>query len=550
MVGNLYLDFVKNNKLNFLIYFITLLFLPIQIVYLPKLYTDMITTIKGTNIDFKIFKILILIWILIQILQTISESIVHYNILPKFKEHVRNYFTSKVLDHHEQNYKELNSSDVITHLVKIPELFEEYFHLVEGFIFKNLLIVISSFVFLYIYNKKIGLVYLISMLFLIVICYIYKIETLKYVNKREKSEHVLNNEIEDIISNILSIYTSSKKKSEKDRIKKYNKMLELNESKSNIYDVKYRFIFSFYFIIIFLVINYLTLKLYKNGEIKISSLKSIIIVNYSILTSFMWVYSETKDFIDMTVKHSLFTDYIDSLPKKISNKSKILKDEKINIKLENVYFEYKKNIPTINNISLTIKHNEKIGIFGRIGSGKSTLGKLLIRLFKINTGNIFLNKHSIYDIEINNLRNIICYIPQHPKLFNRSLYENITYGINKKVDIHSVLNILKENNLHDLYHKFNNMLNKKVGFNGSLLSGGQRQVVWLLRSLIGDNKIIIMDEPTSSLDKISKNKIIQLINVISKNKTLIIITHDNDINKCIDRKITLSNGTVINDIML
>ena len=94
------------------------------------------------------------------------------------------------------------------------------------------------------------------------------------------------------------------------------------------------------------------------------------------------------------------------------------------------------------------------------------------------------------------------------------------------------------------------MLNKKVGFNGSLLSGGQRQVVWLLRSLIGDNKIIIMDEPTSSLDKISKNKIIQLINVISKNKTLIIITHDNDINKCIDRKIILSNGTVINDIML
>ena len=206
---------------------------------------------------------------------------------------------------------------------------------------------------------------------------------------------MLNNEIEDIISNILSIYTSSKKKSEKDRIKKYNKMLELNESKSNIYDVKYRFIFSFYFIIIFLVINYLTLKLYKNGEIKISSLKSIIIVNYSILTSFMWVYSESKDFIDMTVKHSLFTDYIDNLPKKISNKSKILKDEKINIKLENVYFEYKKNIPTINNISLTIKHNEKIGIFGRIGSGKSTLGKLLIRLFKINTGNIFLNKHSI-----------------------------------------------------------------------------------------------------------------------------------------------------------
>ena len=157
-------------------------------------------------------------------------------------------------------------------------------------------------------------------------------------------------------------------------------MLELNESKSNIYDVKYRFIFSFYFIIIFLVINYLTLKLYKNGEIKISSLKSIIIVNYSILTSFMWVYSETKDFIDMTVKHSLFTDYIDSLPKKISNKSKILKDEKINIKLENVYFEYKKNIPTINNISLTIKHNEKIGIFGRIGSGKVYTWKIVDKI--------------------------------------------------------------------------------------------------------------------------------------------------------------------------
>jgi ABC-type multidrug transport system fused ATPase/permease subunit len=550
MIGKLYLDFVKNNKLIFLIYFITLLFIPIQIVLLPKLYTDMITTIKGNNINFNIFKTLLLIWILIQILQTISESIVHYNILPRFKEHVRNFFTSKVLDHYEQNYKELNSSDVLTHLVKIPELFEEYFHLIEDFIFKNLLIIISSFIFLYMYNEKIGIVYLICMLFLISICYVYKIETIKYVNNREKSEHILNNEIEDIVSNMLSIYTASKKKSENNRIEKYNKILGVNESKSNIYDVKYRFIFSLYFIIVFLIINYLTLNLYRNGEINISSLKSIIIINYSILTSFMWIYSETKDFIDMSVKHSLFTDYIDNLPKRIPNKSKLLIDKKINIKLEKVYFEYKKNIPTINNISLTINHNEKIGIFGRIGSGKSTLGKLLVRLFKINSGNIFLNKYNLYDIEINNLRNNICYIPQHPKLFNRSLYENITYGINKKINIHNVLNILKENNLHDLYYKFNNMLHKKVGFNGSLLSGGQKQVVWLLRSLIGDNKIIIMDEPTSSLDKVSKNKIIQLINVISKNKTLIIITHDDDIHSCINRKITLSNGTIISDVML
>ena len=547
MIGKLYLEFVKKNKLNFIIYFFTLLFIPIQIIYLPKLYTEMIFTIRGNKINFDIFRMLLIVWIVIQIFQTISESLSHYYILPKFKEHVRNYFTSKVLDHYKENYKELNSSNIITHLIKIPELFEEYFHLIEDFVFKNTLVMMTSFVFLYMYNKKIGITYLICMLFLILIFYFYKKESTLPVYNREKSQHNLNNEIEDIITNILSIYTSSKTQNEKKRIKKYNNLLVLNESESNGFDVKYRFIFSLYFIITFIILNYLTFNLFKNGEITQETLKSIVIINYSILTSFMWVYTEAKDYIDMSVKHSIFKNYLNNLPK-IDKYSRLkLKDDKINIDIKNLYFEYKKDIPIINDISVSINQNEKIGIFGKIGSGKSTFGKLLIRLFKAKKGTIFLNNYNIKDLEIDNLRNMICYIPQHPKLFNRTLYDNITYGINNKVDINKLLNILKENNLHELYNKFNSVMYKKVGINGSSLSGGQRQIVWLLRSLLGESKILIMDEPTSSLDKISKNNIINLMNVISKNKTLIIITHDNDIHRCIKRKIIFSNGTIVSD---
>ena len=135
-------------------------------------------------------------------------------------------------------------------------------------------------------------------------------------------------------------------------------------------------------------------------------------------------------------------------------------------------------------------------------------------------GEILINNHSLNSLNIDKLRKFITYIPQHPKLFNRTLFENITYGT-KNVKIDNIYNILDKLEFNDIKDKFQDMMYEKVGKNGSYLSGGQRQLVCLIRALLKDNRLIIMDEPTSSLDNEIKNKVIKLIEEISKKQKYI-----------------------------
>ena len=102
------------------------------------------------------------------------------------------------------------------------------------------------------------------------------------------------------------------------------------------------------------------------------------------------------------------------------------------IDIKNLGFYYIKGKYILKDINLSIHQNEKIALIGEIGSGKSTLGKLIVKLFDYDEGSIKINNLELRDISIKSLRKNITYIPQHPKLFNRSLYGNITYGIIKQ----------------------------------------------------------------------------------------------------------------------
>jgi ABC-type bacteriocin/lantibiotic exporter with double-glycine peptidase domain len=129
----------------------------------------------------------------------------------------------------------------------------------------------------------------------------------------------------------------------------------------------------------------------------------------------------------------------------------------------------------------------------------------------------------VNEISNDDIRTNIFYIPQKPKLFNRTLYQNIVYGIEKSkapskeqiADIMKIYGISFERDMNDL-----------VGVEGNSLSGGQRQMVWLLRSVINPASILVMDEPTSALDPANKKLINSIINKISVGKTVIIVSHD------------------------
>ena len=161
---------------------------------------------------------------------------------------------------------------------------------------------------------------------------------------------------------------------------------------------------------------------------------------------------------------------------------------------------------------------ERIAITGHIGSGKSTLMKVILKMLYPTSGNIFLKNTCIYNISTREYFQRVGFMPQNCILFKRSIIQNILYD-NPKVKEEDVMKVIEE---FDLVKHFKNGMQIST----DSLSGGQRQLVWFLRIYFKNPELIILDEPTASLDKETKDLFIHLMDTLLKEKTIIIITHD------------------------
>ena len=184
-------------------------------------------------------------------------------------------------------------------------------------------------------------------------------------------------------------------------------------------------------------------------------------------------------------------------------------------------------------------NNNTIGIVGYSGKGKSTFVKMILKLYKCDSGRILIDGKDIQDVDTMYLRQNITYINQNSRLFDTKIIDNLLYACND-------LDICKSNmNETKKYEKIQELLkridihNKNAGLAGENLSGGQRQIVNVINGLINPSKILILDEPTSALDGELKNELLQLINDFKKKKQcIIIITHDRDVYPLLDKTIT------------
>lgn len=194
------------------------------------------------------------------------------------------------------------------------------------------------------------------------------------------------------------------------------------------------------------------------------------------------------------------------------------------IKVDNISFSYNNEIPVFKDFYLILKPNTVNIITGKSGIGKTTLCELLIKLYQTQNGQIYFGKTSIEKIDYINLRDKIAYISQKPSFFDETLYDNIfdnSSDKNKKID--KLVYLLQAFDLISLKDKiFENI-------NLNLLSMGQRQRVNIIRGLLKEADIYFFDEPTSSIDTTNKIKVLKEIAYMLKNKTVVIITHDDDV---------------------
>lgn len=217
------------------------------------------------------------------------------------------------------------------------------------------------------------------------------------------------------------------------------------------------------------------------------------------------------------------------------------------IEFKEVVFKYPRQaVPALNQASFKVTRGEKIGIIGRIGSGKTTLEKLILGLYQTSEGSILLDGIEINQLDPALMRRNMGYVPQDVMLFYGSVKENITYGA-PFADDSAILRAAKIAGVDDFVARHPQGFDMPVGERGEKLSGGQRQAVAIARALILDPPILILDEPTNMMDnrteEIFKNQLIE----IAKNKTLVLVTHKGSLLSLVDRLILMDGGRVIAD---
>lgn len=181
------------------------------------------------------------------------------------------------------------------------------------------------------------------------------------------------------------------------------------------------------------------------------------------------------------------------------------------------------------NLSFTIRKGEKVAITGMNGCGKSTFFKTILRFYS-NKGLITVDGRSIESISDRSLRSLVGYVPQDHHIFNNTVLYNLGYG-QEKYDEQEIYRICSEYGLHDFFKSLPNGYLTQAGENGKYLSGGQKQRINFMRAIIRGSPILVLDEPTSNLDKTSEAEIISKIFTHCADKTVLVIIHNLDLLK-------------------
>ncbi len=215
--------------------------------------------------------------------------------------------------------------------------------------------------------------------------------------------------------------------------------------------------------------------------------------------------------------------------------------------LEDVSFSYPgAEREALSDVSLRINPGEKVGVIGRMGSGKSTLGKLLIGLYQPKEGAVKFGNVDIRQLPGADLRGRVGFLPQEIVLFYGTIRDNIALG-DPSINDHLILRAAALSGVADFVRSNPAGFGAQVGEQGRNLSGGQRQAVALARALVRDPDVLILDEPTSNMDIGSEQRVQKHLHDIVGNKTLILITHRLSMLSMVDRLIVMEGGRIMLD---
>ena len=499
--------------------------------------STLITSVQGANMENIIMYFKYFIYSRIAFaLFTYGYKLVQDVIMTNLKQWTRHNLIEIILKTSNESLSNINFTKLN---VPINRLSETIFLILGDALNYSLpyamFVIVSIFYFFY-QNFEIGVLFLIgNIIWLLVLLYIWPI--LRHRNiKYETDSMLIEKHLVENLNNIDKIITRGKVQ---DEINIFNteKETTIQSHRKYYYSVStVKFVTE--------MITLLTMFSCAGYAIHLVLQDKLTIIQFISLLTLLFVFKERMNSSTSLVSDAIeqygrleaivewFKPFADNLDL-LNNKYKNNKIDFNRIQFKNVSFQYNKNTDKIfdnSNIDIYTNNNKIIGIIGNSGKGKSTFTKLILKLYKVDKGEILIDGKNINEFDPDYIRENITYINQNARLFDKNVLENILYGCKDQNECKKHYDhILSYPKIKELYENID-LEKDSAGFSGEKFSGGQRQIVNIISGLINPSKILILDEPTNALDSKLKSELIEIIKYFKPYKQcILIITHDKDV---------------------
>lgn len=501
---------------------------------IPK-YTSKLAT--NAKLEETVIPVLI-VWLMSQALITVSSTIYAY-LQPKFNSFIRDKLIERVYNKFQYEYNDVDLSTFINRFISTPGNLKDITTEFVQSVLPKIFVILITLYYYYTVDKNMTYVIIVILAIGTYIvtsqigkCYVHAID-------RHQTFTNLSKRFHDKLSNLFSVYISGLKDYEINDGKKINNV-SLKKHRRTLYCInRVKSYSTGVSVVIFVFILVTALRLHKQNLLSKEGSAQLILTTITFIGNFYWMMLNLSNIIEDLGLLNETEKFLESIESKIKPRTTPFNSKNGDIKINNITFGYPNRKSIFKNFNLFIPSGTKIAFTGPSGSGKSTLIKLLLGFYPLQTGNIEIDNQNINDVSLDSLRKNVTYISQNTKLFDKSIYYNINYGNNKtKKEIDAFIASI---GIQDIFNNLTNGFNTRAGINGDQLSGGQKQLVHILRGFLTNNNIIILDEPTSAIDVYHKEIIKNLIRKLSENKTLILITHEKDMLDLVDVEINIAN---------
>ena len=541
---------MKPFKLNILFLFLLGSLWPIEFnlkpVLLKKVINGVSSVKQGSGWSFVNFDIVL--YSLIVLVMFALFRVFDYiwlNTKQPLVQSVAEKLISRVLNHSLHYLKSSFSGSLASRVQSVSADVPDLLHLIVHDFFSHFLAFAGSLISFYFVSPYLSMILMCFLIIFFVVSYYFSklLSKMSALSAEERS--ISMGAVTDVFANISNVKIFSSNEKEQGFISRtISRFVVFAQKRQLTFNWVYAFqgvCFSFYQILclIFLV------KGYDAGFITYGDFALVMTVNTTLIRCLWGVAMDLSKFaeycgnIDQNVSAILKTpDVLDA------KGAQELSLDKADIEFKDVVFKYGGKV-VFDNLNLKIKAGQKVGIVGFSGAGKSTFLSILLRLFEIDSGSVKIGGVDISKVSQASLRSNFSVVPQEASLFNRTILENINYGLD--CDKVKVIAAAKKAMVHDEILEMQGGYDFKVGQGGSSISGGQRQRIAIARAFLRQSPILVLDEATSALDMFLEKKVKGSIDELMEGKTVIAIAHRLSMLVSMDRILVFDAGKIIED---